>query len=408
MTPSSKKPITVGFVLGTLGVGGAEGQVIRLAERLPEYGFRPILVIMEERGPYLETVRDMGMPLHCTHSVMTYRKYDPRFTYHFARTAWRMRQAFNAERVDIIHAFLYWAYIFAALASPFSRNKVLITSRRSRGIFKEGRFGYQAIENLTNHWIDAATVNSLGLYDDALGREKIDRKRMAVIYNGVDIEGFDAVEHANLRTEFPELSDAEPLVGAVGNLKRIKGYPDLLEAVAMARREVPKLKLVVLGFDNENLREELEQQVRSLGLEGAVVFAGGRKQVWPYYFAFDILAHPAHSEGFANVLLEAMAAGRPIVATDVGGNKESVSDGETGYIVPPQKPVKMAAKLVQLAKDPALANRMGKEGRRRVEARFSVDAMVKAHVRMYEALLETGKLPPMQNPPILTAEDGQS
>ena len=406
MTARREKPVTVGFVLGTLGIGGAEGQVIRLAERLPAYGFRPVLVIMEETGPYLETVREMGMPLHCTHSRMTYRKYDPRFTYHFGRTVWRMRQAFNAERVEIIHAFLYWAYIFAALASPIARNKVLITSRRSRGIFKEGRFGYQGIENLTNRLVDAATVNSLGLYDDALGREKIDRDRMCVIYNGVDIEGFDAVEPANLRTEYPELADAEPLAGAVGNLKRIKGYPDLLEAVALARREVPKLKLAVLGFDNDSLREELEERKRALGLEGAVVFAGGRKHVWPYYYALDVLAHPAHSEGFANVLLEAMAAGIPIVATDVGGNKESVSDGETGFIVPPKDPKAMAEKLVLLAKDPAMAKVFGKEGRRRVEARFSVDAMVRAHVRMYESLLQTGKLPPMRNPPILTAGDG--
>jgi glycosyltransferase involved in cell wall biosynthesis len=189
-------------------------------------------------------------------------------------------------------------------------------------------------------------------------------------------------EVESLRERLGIPADARVLL-SVGRLSREKGHADLLEALALAR--LPGLRLVIAGDGPE--RPNLERQLAALGLQGTVVLAGHQPDVRPFYALADAVALPSHSEGSPNVLLEAMSAGLPIVATDAGGIVEIASDGETALIVPAGKPAAFAAALQRVWADPELACRLGAQGR--VAARrFAPEAYVEAMGNVYREVLK--------------------
>jgi glycosyltransferase involved in cell wall biosynthesis len=175
------------------------------------------------------------------------------------------------------------------------------------------------------------------------------------------------------------------LLGLVARLHRQKGLGDLLAAVAWVRERVPDVRLLLIG--EGELRDELEAQARALGLSGAVIFAGIRTDVAEIVAALDIFVLPSLWEGTSNAVLEAMAAGLPIVATAVGGTPEVVVDGVTGLLVPPRDPSALAGALVTLLQDADLRHRMGRAGRERVKQYFSLERMVRRTEALYEELL---------------------
>jgi glycosyltransferase involved in cell wall biosynthesis len=139
------------------------------------------------------------------------------------------------------------------------------------------------------------------------------------------------------------------------------------------------------------LRDTLRDQARALGLDGAVRFLGAVPEAWRLLPHFDVFALPSRWEGMSNGLLEAMAAGRPIVATTAGGNPELITDGETGLLVPPEDPGALAAAIARLVRDPALARRLGDAARRRVEKDYTLDRMVSRMEALYDELLAREK-----------------
>jgi glycosyltransferase involved in cell wall biosynthesis len=207
-----------------------------------------------------------------------------------------------------------------------------------------------------------------------------------VIYNGVDAERFAAGERAELAKLAPQLSRAKAVVGTVGNMKRQKRHDLFLRAIAAARRDMAGLHGVIVGRD---LGEEpsLRKLRAELGLEEHVHFAGGVTDTAPWLRAFDLFLLTSDHEGLPNVVLESMAAGCPVVATDVGGVREIIRDGQSGVIIPRRDEATAAHAIVELLNDRSRRNTIAEEARTRVRQQFSTSAMVEAHVRLYEKLL---------------------
>ena len=179
----------------------------------------------------------------------------------------------------------------------------------------------------------------------------------------------------------------EPVVLCVGRLSREKGHADLLQALALLRQTegAPSFRLVLVGDGRE--RERLVRLAARLDLSGSVIFAGHQTNVRPYYAMATLLVLPSHTEGSPNVVLEALSAGLPVVATDVGGVPEILDHERTGLIVPPRHPAAMAAAIRRLLKDQALRGRLGRSGQAHVHAHFTVEAYVRALVALYEEVL---------------------
>lgn len=198
-------------------------------------------------------------------------------------------------------------------------------------------------------------------------------ERVAVVYNGVDLERFDATPPADLG-----LPDGAVAVGYLGSLEPRKGLPDLAAAWPAVAEAVPAAHLLLAGKGRQEalLREMLEDAPR-------VRFLGHRTDAPAVVKALDALVLPSYVEGAPNVVLEAMAAGVPVVATAVSGTPELVVDGETGLLVPPRAPEALGRALVRVAGDADTRARLGAAGRARAEARFALERMIDD----YDALL---------------------
>lgn len=217
--------------------------------------------------------------------------------------------------------------------------------------------------------------------------EKISKRKVVTILNGVDLQRYapgssDKAKHAM------GLPEDIPVVGIVARLAAEKNHQLLLDACRhLMVLGVAPFRLVLVG--DGPLRSELERSVRALGLDPFVSFLGMRQDIPELVKGFDIFALSSSTEGVSLTLLEAMACGVPVVATDVGGNPEVVEDGITGFVVP-QDAEKMATRLLELLNDPELRSRMGRAGRNRVEAHFSLQQAAERYVALYQEVLGLG------------------
>jgi glycosyltransferase involved in cell wall biosynthesis len=156
----------------------------------------------------------------------------------------------------------------------------------------------------------------------------------------------------------------------------------------------PQVRFTIVGYGNE--RDSLRELASKLGVESRIEFTGASGSVKDVYHGFDVFVLSSRHEGFANVIIEAMASGLPIVATDVGGAREAIEEGQTGFVVPPGDPEVLAERVGQLLADPALRCRMGRVGRERAVSQFSLEAMVRRYEDLYDelagAVVAAGKL----------------
>jgi glycosyltransferase involved in cell wall biosynthesis len=219
---------------------------------------------------------------------------------------------------------------------------------------------------------------------DRLVADRIPAWKVEIVHEGVDVERITALPPGNLHATL-FLPVHAPIVGAIGALVEQKGYHTLIDAAAMVVKEVSDVRFVIMG--EGDLRPQLERQIRHLHLDRHVFLAGFRADVLALVKDIDVFAASSVHEGMCTSLMDAMAAGKPAVATAVGGLVEVVDDGKTGFLVPPRDAPALAARLVQLLKSPALQRRMGEAGLARVRRLFTVEKMVDKTARVYARVL---------------------
>jgi glycosyltransferase involved in cell wall biosynthesis len=200
------------------------------------------------------------------------------------------------------------------------------------------------------------------------------------VHEGIDLGHVDAAPAADLHADL-WLPHGSPIVGNVAALVPHKGQRHLIEAAAIVVTRVPDARFVIAGAGE--LRPVLERQIKEHHLEKPVFLAGFRPDILSVHTGFDIFVMSSVTEGLGTSLLDAMACGKPIVATTAGGMPEVVEDGATGLLVPPRDHQAMAAAIVTLLTSPDLRARMGAAGLARVRARFSVERMVQDTLEIY-------------------------
>lgn len=208
-------------------------------------------------------------------------------------------------------------------------------------------------------------------------------ERIKVVYNGVNVPQSHGSTDASFRSELG-LRSEDPVIGTVGSLYPVKGHKYLIEAAHLVLKNFPRTTFLIIG--RGELEVSLKEQARELGLGAQVRFLGLRHDVPKLLPLMDVFIMPSLSEGLSLALLEAMAAGLPVVVTNVGGNPELVLDGETGYLVPPCDPEALASRLIVLLQDRVHAKRLGQNGRQRVLQHFSLPKMVDNYQQLYEAV----------------------
>lgn len=284
--------------------------------------------------------------------------------------AWRLSRAIKRLRPDIVHAHDPHAVAMGALALSMStqpRRAPLVASRRV-----DFRLRGNALSRWKYDQVDLFICASEAIRRILLS-DGVDASRAVTVHEGIDLARIAAAPAASLHEEL-WLPHGSPIIGNVAALVPHKGQKHLVEAAALVVKAVPDARFVIAG-DGE-LRESLEHQIKALALEKHVMLTGFRPDVLSLHKAFDIFAMSSVMEGLGTSLLDAMACGKPVVATAAGGMPEVVQHGETGLIVPPRDSRAMADAIIRLLKDEPLRQRMGAAGLSRAHSRFSAERMV--------------------------------
>jgi len=362
-----RDPVRILFVVGNFVAGGAERHLLELWSRMDRNRFAVEIACFRREGQFLPEVEALGLPI--VDLEVGRRIYGPSGI----RGLVRLVNETLRFRPHAIHGYLFGPDLFAVVAGRVTGVPVTVVAKRNVDAFQSPR--QRAVERLVYSFATHVTAVS-----DAVATTAADlgfpRSRITVIPNGVDLSRFRPGESAVDVAE-----PGVPVIGSVGCLAARKDYGTLLEALATLVRRGRAFQAILVGDGPE--RAALEARARSLGLESRVRFLGERHDVERLLPRFDVFVLSSREEGIPNAMLEAMAAGRPVVATAVGGNCEVLSDGETGWLVPPSSPQRLADALDEALSRPEEALRRGAAARRATEERMSIEAMVRQHELFY-------------------------
>ncbi len=385
--PATWPPPRLLFVALSLDVGGAERHLSTVLPALVQRGWPVSLYCMNRLGAFAPEVAAAGVevigpPVEREPGVQS----TVRRLYGTARAGARLTGVLRRLQPAIAHFFLPEPYIIGAPMALLQRVPVCVMSRRGLNQYQRHWRGAAAIERRLHPRMTAVLANSRRVAAELEG-EGCRPDQIGLIYNGVGVAGLgDAHDRLAVRRGIGIAPDALVAI-VVANLIPYKGHADVLDALALIRDRLPVgMKLVCIGRD-EGARAGLEQKVRALGLVDMVSFLGMRRDVPELLAAADLSILASHEEGFSNAIIESMAAGLPMVATDVGGNAEAVADGTTGFVVPPRSPGPLSEAIAKLATEPELRQQFGSAGQRRVRERFSLSASIDRYETVYRGLL---------------------
>jgi glycosyltransferase involved in cell wall biosynthesis len=372
--PSPLPVRRVVLLIGQLGMGGTEKQVVLLARGLHERGIHTSVWALfgDTNNGHGDALRRDGIPV-VDLGIRRYRK-PSHVLPNFARLG-GMTVRLRRECPDIVHAFLFHSYVTGVPVARTARVPVFVAGRRSLGTFKEGRPVALAAERLVTRFTDLIITNAEAVARDTQLRERVSSDKLEVIYNGLPEQAFAQVPPAEVET-------INPVVLCVANLKSYKGHRYLLEAADRLQVGGQPCTLLFAGEGPE--RQLLERHAARLRID--VRFLGTCEDVRPLLARADVVAHPSLEEGMSNALMEAMAAGRPIVATSVGGTPELIAG--RGLLIPEADSAALAEGITRLLADRVLAARLGETARSWSREHLSANAMVERHIRIYSKLLE--------------------
>jgi glycosyltransferase involved in cell wall biosynthesis len=383
---SNLKKKNILFAIGSLEVGGAEKQLLELISRIPEHRYRCHVFTLQSGGPLLGPLEHMGVPVY---SGRVQRHELSRAPWKVLLAQWKLMRVIRDTKPHIIHSFLPLVTFMGTTAGRLCKTPLVITSRRALGTHQERLKVLRPLDLMANTWSHRVTVNSKAVWNDVVRRDHIDPRKLILIYNAVDPTPYESARLSRERMrQTLGLKPEEKAVIVIANLIPYKGHSDLFHATRAVLKKIPKMKLFLVGEDR-GIRRQLERQASELGIFQAVRFLGRRSDVPDLLAASDLSVLASHEEGFSNVILESMAAGLPVVATDVGGNREAIVEGETGWLAPARNAAALAAGIVDLLKDPSRARQWGEKGRSRVRELFTVEKMVEEHLKLYDSAFAT-------------------
>lgn len=345
----------------TLNVGGTERQFVVVARGIDTTLWDVHVACLRAEGPLRSELEDAALHVwSCGHgSLKPHRSLV---------TILKLAGYLRRHRIDLVHSFDFYSNMVGVPAARLA-GAAVIASQRNLGNLRPRlqQWLHQGVLRGATHVV----VNSRAIVKHLGG---VTPDQIAVIPNGVDARRFT-----------PAPRSALTVFGTVANLHPYKGLADLVRATAIVQARYRNVRLAIWGEGHS--RDELEQLIDERGLRGIVELRGFTSDVGAALRGLHAFVLPSLSEGCSNALLEAMASGLPVIASDVGGNPEIVEDGVSGLLVPARDAEALARAMTRLIEDPALANRLAVRGAERVRSDFSIERMLERTQIMYRRTL---------------------
>lgn len=374
------------ILLGSFDMGGAESQAVQLARLLKEDGrYQVHLGCMRRSGVLLEAAEALDLGEIAEFPITSLANHT------MASQLLRFKAFAKEHRIAIVHSQDLYMNVLGMFGAAIAKVPARIafwgwigdSFPFSRMILQKSAFGLSHVIHANSEKVKNQLIK--------IG---VSEKKIVKIYNGLDLtrvtpgKGFrreDFLESLGLRR------DARNLVTIVANMRlQVKDHQMFLRAAQLVRQEVPDAKFILAG--EGELMQSFRSLASSLGLQDHALFIGRCDRVAELLAVSDIAVLSSKSEGFSNSILEYMGAGLPVVSTDVGGIREVVSEGESGYIVPSGDYESLADRIIALLRSPEKARAMGARGRKIVEDNFSDHVQLKNTSELYDKLLKRSDL----------------
>jgi sugar transferase (PEP-CTERM/EpsH1 system associated) len=355
-----------------LEIGGLENGVVNLVNRIDRQLFDMVICCLRGYG---------GLKQRVSPSVKVIDLNESRGFQ--VSTMFRIAVLCRKEKVDVVHTHGWAGGFFSGIIGA-KLSSVPVILNGEHGTMYFDRPLRASVQRWLAGAVDGIVPVSAVLKNDVIRNFRIGSHKVFPVINGVDTDKFrpDNYCRVSARKEFG-IGDKEILVGAVGRLVPVKDYTTLLRATARVMNEISSLKLLLVG--DGFMRHELEELSWVLGIDNRVVFTGARQDIPKLLNAMDIFVNSSMDEGLSNTILEAMSTGKPVIATNVGGNPEIVLDNETGVLVPVGDHGRLAKEILQMT-DKRRMRSMGIKARSRINECFSLKRMVLDYENLYQKL----------------------
>ncbi|MDH5691588.1 MAG: TIGR03088 family PEP-CTERM/XrtA system glycosyltransferase [Gammaproteobacteria bacterium] len=368
------RPPLIVHIIYRLAIGGLENGLVNLINRTPQY--RHAIICADDFTDFKNRIQRDDVEVYAL-------KKRPGNDYAAQFRLWKLLRKLRADLVHTRNLGTIEYVVPAMLAGV--RHRIHGEHGRDMSDIDGTNKKYIFLRKVYAPFFKRFIALSVDLEEYLLKRVGLSRSKVVQLYNGVDISRF--------QPKYGSSAGSEAIVfGTVGRLQAEKDQANLIRAFACLSRlmennshPLPKVSLKIIGDgpDRERLHTLIEQE----NLGRRVTLFGASDDIPAQLKTLDVFILPSLGEGISNTILEAMATGLPVIATRVGGNPELVVEGETGTLVPPAEPEKMAEAMFGYVQEPARIEKEGRAGRLRVENRFSIDSMVNAYQKVYDEIL---------------------
>jgi glycosyltransferase involved in cell wall biosynthesis len=378
--------IRILFVIDGLEYGGGERVFVQLAAGLR--GRYQVFVASTPGGKFEQQVKELGIRFYPVN--MGRRLY-------LKPIRW-IKEIIRNNKIDLVHSQGARADFFARLAAKMLKPKVKVVNTTAVtvesydvGALRKG--AYLFFDRFSASYVDRFIVVSDALRRILINTHKIPPDKVIKIYNGIELDEYRpngkevGSQKSEVRREFG-LAKNIPVIGAIGRMVWPKGFEYLIRSISEIVKNYPMVKVLLVG--DGSLKRNLEDLTERIELKDRVIFTGFRRDIKEILSAVDLLVIPSLQEGFPMITLEAMAMAKLIVATNIDGITEQITDGVDGILVPSKNPSALAKAVTQVLNDKELARTMGLSARKKVEQEFSVEKMVSETEKAYLSLLQAG------------------
>lgn len=369
-------PVKILFFITELSTGGAQTVLSHLLSHLDRRRFEPVVVCLyNDDGAPAQQIKQWGILVIGLGMTRKWR----------IDAVWRLYKVLRRHRPTILHTWMFHANVLGRIIGKLATVPIIITSRHSI------RIGGQWRERLKG-WTVKLDDKIIAVCDMARQLEienaRAPADKVVVIHNSIDWRKFadaDPLIGATVRQTL-HIPPIVPLIGAVGRLTPAKGFDILLQSFAEVHRQMPDAHLLLVG--DGSLRPHLENLVSQMHLADRVIFTGTRKDVPHLLKTLDIFILSSQWEGLPNTILEAMAAGVPVVATTVGGVPEVITHPQNGWLIPPNNAAALTDAIIYLLRHPAERRRLSTNGQMRVKTAFDAELAAQQTFRLYQTLID--------------------
>lgn len=358
-------------------IGGVQQQILNLLKAYNREVFNPIFCCLgpkEEIGKEIEGIGIDCIPLN--------RSRYNRFSLGIVLDLHRLMKK---KQIHIVRTHRYRSNFYGRLAAFLTGALVIVASVHDN-YRTDKRPGRRIINRMLSHITDKIVAVSEEVKKDIIRYDKIEPSKVVVLPNGIDVERFNPKGNfADIRKEF-SIKEGALVVGFVGRIVPAKGLQYLIDSIPYVKGEFKNIKLLVIG--EGSIVARLHEQAKEKKVYDSIIFTGRRRDIPDILSCIDIFVMPSIAEGLPNALLEAMAMGKPIVATEVGGIPEVMKNGVNGLLVPPRDPIALATAMKGLIGNDRLAAQMGYAARDLVLDKFSMRAITQKWQTLYLSILK--------------------